>query len=165
MWPHPCIVSSVAQRIRIPNLLSDSLTLRRNEHFGQATLTFKPNNKIKRGNPVRLTHTTSTAKSHSSSIVVDPDNLLPQEIKEQFHAVLKEYDSVFTPHFKGYNGAAGSSSKEGSFTPVQPWETRRAPKIVRPTRRTRCLREPRVPQPILSCQEVQWRLSPRNSLR
>lgn len=120
MWPHPRIVSSVAQRIRIPNLLSEPLTLRRNEHFCQATLTFKPNNKIKRGNPVRLTHTTSTAKSHSSSIVVDPDDLLPQEIKEQFHAVLKEYDSVFTPHFKGYNGAAGSFHAKVNMGPVEP---------------------------------------------
>ena len=42
---------------------------------------------------------------HSFGISLDPDNLLPPHIQEQFHILFAEYDSVFNPTITGYNGA------------------------------------------------------------
>ena len=47
MWPPPCILNSVAGKIRIPNLTSEPQTLQSNEHFCQAVPTFTPNAKSK----------------------------------------------------------------------------------------------------------------------
>ena len=32
---------------------------------------------------------------------------MPPDIKDKFHALHRQFDSVFNPHFKGYNGALG----------------------------------------------------------
>ena len=42
IWPPPCVVSSVAGRIRIPNLTDQPQTLKRNEHFCQVSPVFAP---------------------------------------------------------------------------------------------------------------------------
>jgi len=42
LWPPPSIVSSVAGKIRIPNVSSEPHCLRRNEHFRQVCPVFTP---------------------------------------------------------------------------------------------------------------------------
>lgn len=119
-WPQPCVVSSVARRLRIPNLSSEPRTLKRNEHFCQATLTFQPSEKAVKDQLPKPPTPTSTKCNHSSTVQVDPDLLLQPEVRAQFHAVLIEYDSVFDPQFKGYNGAAGPFQAKVNMGPVEP---------------------------------------------
>ena len=106
---------------RISNLSSEALTVKRNKHFWEAILTFKPNDKINSAysTHVQPIHTAPTAKNHSSSIDLDP-GILPRKMWEEFHAVLKEYDTVFEPHFKRYNGAAGSFHAKVHTGPIEP---------------------------------------------
>jgi hypothetical protein len=119
MWPNPCIVSSVACRIRIPNLSSEPLTLRRNQHVCHATLTFQPETKPgdAKGKPtVRI----KPAVPHSAAVQIDPDNQLPQDIQAEFKSLMKEFDSVFDDDFKGYNGAADPFQAKVNMGPVEP---------------------------------------------
>ena len=58
--------------------------------------------------------------SHSASIQIDPDSILPQAVRADFHSLLREYDSVFDPQFPGYNGAAGPYKAKVNMGPVEP---------------------------------------------
>jgi len=120
LWPQPCIVSSVARRIRIPNLTSEPLTLKRNEHLCQATLTYKPDDTVEHTQPTHQPQTTPTNHSHSSTVQIDPSNLLPADVQAEFQSLLKEYDTVFDPKFPGYNGAAGPFQAKVNMGPVEP---------------------------------------------
>ena len=61
-----------------------------------------------------------TKTNHSSTVQVNPDNLLPQDVKSQFQSLLIEYDSIFDPKIKGYNGAAGPFKAKVNMGPVEP---------------------------------------------
>ena len=119
-WPEPCIVSSVSRRIRIPNSLSEPLRLKRNEHFCQATLTFQPSHSVTTSTHVPQPCPRPRASTFSSVVQIDPDNLLPQEIQAEFQALVLEYDAVFDPIYKGYNGAAGPFKAKVNMGPVEP---------------------------------------------
>ncbi|CAG2247139.1 unnamed protein product [Mytilus edulis] len=56
----------------------------------------------------------------AESVKIDPDNLLSQELKVKFRDTVKNFDDVFDPHFKGYNGAAGPFQARVNMGPVQP---------------------------------------------
>ena len=43
----------------------------------------------------------------SDAVKVDPDNILPDTICNQFREVLQTHDEVFNPAIVGYNGTAG----------------------------------------------------------
>ncbi|CAG2236610.1 unnamed protein product [Mytilus edulis] len=57
---------------------------------------------------------------HSDLVRVDPDGLLQPCIKEKFKYLLRQYDNVFSPTFKGYNGAVGALEAKVNMGPVQP---------------------------------------------
>ena len=109
----------IAQRIRIPNLSSEPLTLRRNEHVCHATLTFQPETKTDNVKGKPPPHVNRPDVLHSAPAQIDPDNQLSQDIQAQFKS-LKEFDSVFDPDFKGYNGAAGPFQAKVNMGPVEP---------------------------------------------
>ena len=123
LWPFPNIVSSVAGRIRIPNLSDQPCYLRRNEHFCQINHVFTPPDVP---GPPLAPRAASIPKpipdNHlfSSSVKVDPANLLPSDIRRQFHEALTRFDGVFNPHFKGYNGASGPFEAKVNMGPVEP---------------------------------------------
>ncbi|KAK3715784.1 hypothetical protein QZH41_018836, partial [Actinostola sp. cb2023] len=122
-WPQPNIISSVAGKIRLPNLSGHPQTLKRNEHFGQVSPVFEPNKN--EGSPP-ITPKTSPASlhtsvgNHSDKVQLDPDNLLSHDIKSKFRALLEQYDCVFDPAIKGYNGSAGPLKARVNMGPVEP---------------------------------------------
>ena len=81
---------------------------------------FEPNEVPATGlSPTQQTLPTPSA-SHSASVQVDPDSILPQTIRAKFKSHLGEYDSVFDPQFPGYNGTAGPYQAKGNIGPVEP---------------------------------------------
>lgn len=124
LWPPPSIVSSVAGKIRIPNLSSEPLSLKRNEHFCQVNPVFVPDSVISPENtvtgPPPAPPLSAINASHSSSVRIDPDNLLPTDVRASFSSLLKEYDDVFDPSIKGYNGAVGHFEARVNMGPVEP---------------------------------------------
>ena len=120
VWPPPSIVSSVAGRIRIPNTSTVPHTLKRNEHFCQASPVFEPTEEATPSPPHNLLAPQPATSLHSSPVQIDPDNLLPQKTRVQFQSLLKEYDVVFDPNFKGYMGTVGPFMAKVNMGPVEP---------------------------------------------
>ena len=116
IWPPPCIISSVSRIVRIPNLTTSPLTLRKHEHFGQVLSVTEPNESM-----TTTVHAASTATSDPTcSIKIDPDNLLPSEDKTYFTNLTKQYALVFQHDYPGYNGAVGPFQATVNMGPVQP---------------------------------------------
>ena len=92
--------------------------LKRNKHFCQV-------NDLPRGTATTVPSVipalpVASKTLHSSSVQVDPDNILPQETQLKFQSLLKSYDTVFDPNIKGYNGAAGPFEAKVNMGPVEP---------------------------------------------
>ena len=121
LWPKPTMVSSVAGKIRIPNLTPEPYFLKRNKHFCQVHAIFTPeeDTQLPVSPPPRPpVHQTST--NHSANVSLDPNNLLPQDIRAKFTSLLNEYDHIFDPNIKGYNGAEGPFEAKVNMGPVEP---------------------------------------------
>ena len=56
----------------------------------------------------------------SDAVEVDPDNILPDTICNQFRKVLQTHGEVFNPAIVGYNGIAGPVQASVNMGPVQP---------------------------------------------
>ena len=106
-WPHPGVVSSVAGRVRIPNLLSEPNVLKRHQHFCKVDPLSPPSTP----HPAPASYTITpmvthlplltTGVQHSRGIQVDPDNLLPPGFKDRFHTLLEQYNEVFNSTISG----------------------------------------------------------------
>ncbi|VDI36235.1 Hypothetical predicted protein [Mytilus galloprovincialis] len=122
-WPEPSLVSSVAGNLRIPNLTDEPLVLKRNEHFCNVRSTYSPDNVEIKSPDHAIAPKSQLNKAqvlHSDLVRVDPDGLLQPGIKEKFKSLLRQYDNVFNPTFKGYNGAVGALEAKVNMGPVQP---------------------------------------------
>ncbi|CAB3990763.1 Hypothetical predicted protein [Paramuricea clavata] len=121
LWPCPNIVSSVAGRIRIPNLSSEPRSLKRNEHFCQVRPVYTPD--LNNGDHKLAVHPApKSLQTHkfSSDVCLETDNLLPQDVRRKFTLLMESYDHVFDRNIKGYNGAAGSFEAKLNMGPVEP---------------------------------------------
>ncbi|KAJ8400993.1 hypothetical protein AAFF_G00389500 [Aldrovandia affinis] len=49
---------------------------------------------------------------------------MPSDVKDKFRALHREFDEVFDPQFKGYNGAVGPFQAKVNMGPVQPLNAR-----------------------------------------
>ena len=136
LWPDPCILSSVAGKVRIPNLSDEPRLLRKSEHFCQVrpvcvseSVTSEP----------QMPQCTSSQSSHgghrhSDSISLDPDGILPPAVRQEFETLHSEFDDVFDPDFKGYNGSAGPFEAVVNMGPVPPPQRKgRLPMYPRPS--------------------------------
>ena len=121
LWPQPTLVSSVVGKIRIPNLTPEPYFLKQNEHFCQVHAVFTPeeDTQLPVSPPLRPpVHQTST--NHSANVSLDPNNLLPRDIRAKFTSLLNEYDHIFEPNIKGYNSAEGPFEAKVNMGPVEP---------------------------------------------
>ena len=57
---------------------------------------------------------------HSVNVNLDSNNLLPQDIRAKCTSLLDEYDHIFDPNIKGYNGAEGPFKARVNMGPVEP---------------------------------------------
>ncbi|XP_070576935.1 uncharacterized protein [Ptychodera flava] len=63
---------------------------------------------------------TRTDVTHSTSIRLDPDNQLSHSQLAEFRKIHQDFDDVFNPCIKGYNGASGPFQAVVNMGPVQP---------------------------------------------
>ena len=118
-WPPPSIVTPVAGRIRIPNLTATPRVLKKDQHFAQVVPLMVPSEAADHRQSDHLGISLPTTPC-LEQISVDPDEQLPVDIRNRFHSLHKEFSSVFTPRFKGYNGACGPVQAVVNIGPVQP---------------------------------------------
>ena len=120
LWPQPGVVSSVVRAIQIPNLSTEPRTLKRHEHFCQVTPVFEPKEESPTSQSPTQRPLPPSHASHSASVHVDPGRILPEAVRANFQSLLSEYDSVFDPHFPGYNGSTGPYQAKVNMGPVEP---------------------------------------------
>ena len=119
VWPPPSIVSSVADKIRIPNLSSEPHSLKHNEHFCQVNPVFSPASTPSCEPRPRPSDPTGVLQ-HNSCEHLDPENALPPDIRAKSQELHDDYDEVCDPRIKGYNGTAGSFEAQVNMAPVEP---------------------------------------------
>ena len=126
MWPPPCLITSVAGRVRIPNLSDRPYVLKRNEHFCQVNPIFFPSIQDPPSNLVgdlpshKVCSVPVSERKYSQGVALDPDNLLPPVITTKFRNLLAQYDFVFDPAITCYNGAFGPLQAKVNMGPVEP---------------------------------------------
>ena len=57
---------------------------------------------------------------HSANVCLEPENLLPRDVRAKFSSLLDEYDHVCDPKIKGYNGSVGPFEARVNMGPVEP---------------------------------------------
>ena len=123
MWPTPDIVTSVAGKIRIPNLTDQPQVLKHHEHFCQVHSVSVPaetepfSSQCSSPTP-RAQVDTKSKIVHSDFVHLDPDNTFPINVKAKFQDLMFQYDDVFNPKIEGYNGSSGPFQAVVNMGPV-----------------------------------------------
>ena len=121
-WPNPHIIEAVAGKVRILNTTSQPKRISSHEHFCQVLPT-QTTDKTPTDTPPSCPvppPPSTTGSAHSSAVHLDPDHILPANVRAEFQLVLQKFDSVFDPSLTGYNGAAGPFEATVNMGPVQP---------------------------------------------
>jgi hypothetical protein len=96
----PTLVHSVGHKIRILNLTSDPILVRKNDHFCQIRTVYSPDTtghtKALHQNPSESKSSVKTAP-YSSLVSLDPDNILPSDTRDEIRQALLKHDNVFSP--------------------------------------------------------------------
>ena len=120
-WPEPTLVTSVQGKVRLANTTDHPLVLKRNEHFCQVRQTSVSENVDQPPFKATIPEAPLTYPKYYSDLVkVDPDGQLDTESRTEFRKITREFDDVFSPSFKGYNGAFGPFKGEVNMGPVLP---------------------------------------------
>ena len=121
MWPPPQEIRSVARTIRIMNTSDEIISVKRNEHFCQVRRIESPKPKQTKYEPyLPPIPSSSSSEMHSASVSVDPDDLMPSEIKREFVRLNEQFDSVFDPSISRYNGHSGNVEGVINMGPTLP---------------------------------------------
>ena len=115
-WPPPCIIQSVGGKVRIPNLTPAPLVIQRNSHFCQVCPVsviddpspLDDNPPCAQAPPMSPTRaltssTTADPTCHPvdpifhHDIKLDPDNLMPPDVRNKFNQTHQDFSHVFNP--------------------------------------------------------------------
>ena len=122
IWPEPQIVEAVGAKVRLVNGSQESKLIGRHEHLSQILPTEETSSSTSTSSlpslpqPVKL----KSSLPFSSSVSIDPDNILSEDLRVKLRQLLQTYDRVFNPDITGYNGAAGPIQASVNIGPVQP---------------------------------------------
>ena len=117
IWPPPQVIQSVHGKIRIVNTTAEPIAFSRHEQFCQVRPIVAPEaDPIAYHEPCTAIPTT---EPFSSTIALDPDNILPAKIKSQFQ-INNTFDNVFNPKIAKYNGKSGNIEATVNMGPSLP---------------------------------------------
>ena len=126
-WPSPQEIDSINNDIRITNDTSDPIQLHRGDHFCQIRQVVDCDSNEFCSLPADTCSSPPATKPpsvprtpFSSNISVDPDSMLPSDIKQRFVDINKQFDSVFNPSVSRYNGASGNIEAVVNMGPTLP---------------------------------------------
>ena len=120
-WPLPTISSVVSGHVRIANSSMEPISVLKNEHFCQVVPVCDAEDTAPVSHhTIPSTHHRTTLEMFSSDVSLDPNSLMPTSIRNKFQQVLKQYDTVFDPKYKRYNGYYGDIKAVINMGPVLP---------------------------------------------
>ena len=125
LWPNPQVITCADNTIRIPNLSSTPLAIRKDDHLCQIvrTVSVDESEYIKNEQvSSEIKHPPMIHDNHLAykDVVIDPDNITPPEYREKFESICDSYSHVFSPKIKGYNGRDGAVKAVVNMGPVLP---------------------------------------------
>ena len=121
VWPRPQITEAVGDKIRIFNDSEEPQLLNKHDHFCQVRYTTSPEESPPIDMPCpQMPSGPVNIGPYSSTVSVDPDNILSDSVQAQFHSILHEYDEVFSPQIAGYNNGMGKFQATVNMGPVLP---------------------------------------------
>ena len=122
IWPEPQIVEAVGAKVRLVNSSQEPKLIGRHEHLSQILPTEETSSSTSTPSLPSLPQSVKPKSSlpFSSSVSIDPDNILSEDLRVKLRHLLQTYDRVFNPDITGYNGAAGPIQASVNIGPVQP---------------------------------------------
>ena len=106
IWPAPIITQSIAGKIRIPNHTDQSNIVKKNEHIAHhVSLVYTPILDEKASIIKKSTNNRQEIVAHSTTVTIDPDNMLQSNIVTSYKDLNRKFSCVFEPNLPGYNGA------------------------------------------------------------
>ena len=122
IWPEPQIVEAVGAKVRLVNSSQEPKLIGRHEHLSQILPTEETSSSTSTPSLPSLPQPVKPKSSlpFSSSVSIDPDNILSEDLRVKLRHLLQTYDRVFNPDITGYNGAAGPIQSSVNIGPVQP---------------------------------------------
>ena len=126
-WPSPTISRVIQGTIRIPNDTDEPIHLPKSKHFAQIRRVTSPSvvdMSITQPQIGPVVPPNQGKISHSSSVLIDPDNQLTPAERERFQELLVTYDNVFNKAFGAYNGASGPYKASLNLGPAKPPSTK-----------------------------------------
>ena len=88
---------------QVINHSGEPYTIKKHDHLGVATSTYIPSQDQSAISSEPKALKKAVTNDHTSEIIVDPDNILSDEIRSKFVALHKKHNSVFYLNYKGYN--------------------------------------------------------------
>ena len=122
IWPEPQIVEAVGAKVRLVNSSQEPKLIGRHEHLSQILPTEETPSSTSTPSLPSLPQPVKPKSSlpFSSSVSIDPDNILSEDLRVKLRELLQTYDRVFNPDITGYNGAAGPIQASVNIGHVQP---------------------------------------------
>ena len=113
-WPSPMISRVIQGTVRIPNDGVEPILLNKSGHLAQIrrvtspAILVPPNDSSCSSTPATMaTERALGPVKHSATVIVDPDKLMTESERNEFHRLHSLYDNVFNKTFGAYNGASG----------------------------------------------------------
>ncbi|KAK2550541.1 hypothetical protein P5673_028741 [Acropora cervicornis] len=110
IWPEPQIVEAVGAKVRLVNSSQEPKLIEETSSSTSTPSLPSLPQPVKPKSPLPF----------SSSVSIDPDNILSEDLRVKLRQLLQTYDRVFNPDISGYNGAAGPIQASVNIGPVQP---------------------------------------------
>ena len=132
-WPSPTISRVIQGSVRIANNSEEPVRIGKCQHFAQIRRVTTSDVLASSSSYVPNPSTTAEPCSktppvpHSSTIKLDPDGLMPPDLRKKFQDTHAKWDNVFNPRFGRYNGASGPFVGNIKFGNMEPPSTK--PKI------------------------------------
>lgn len=121
-WPPPQEVDSIGHSIRLTNATDEPIILKKSEHVCQIRAISTVDTHPSHGQGVKETSSRTHAVKgpHSSGVKLDPDDCLPNTIRNQFLDLHAEFDDTFSPSISKYNGVSGDIKAVVNIGPTMP---------------------------------------------
>ena len=122
LWPEFSEVSPNNNMISLTNDTSEPIHVVKDDHICQIRQIIETDSvSVTPDVPLSVPKSTPpTSERYSAAIKIDPDNILPPDIKLEFEAIHKEFNDVFNPAISRYNGHSGPIQAVVNVGPTLP---------------------------------------------
>ena len=103
IWPEPQIVEAVGAKVRLVNSSQEPKLIGRHEHLSQILPTEETSSSTSTPSLPSLPQPVKPKSSlpFSSSVSIDPNNILSEDLRVKLRQLLQTYDRVFNPDITG----------------------------------------------------------------